>query len=52
MALKQRQAVFQVDRKKGQLVLEEVAEGVTVDEVRVKTGADFEIAEGGVGVME
>jgi 3-oxoacid CoA-transferase len=37
--------VFQVDRKEGGLTLTELAEGVSVDEVRQKTGAKFEVAE-------
>ncbi|KIX04848.1 uncharacterized protein Z518_05719 [Rhinocladiella mackenziei CBS 650.93] len=37
--------VFQVDRQKGVLTLTEVAPGVTVDEVKAKTGAKFAIAE-------
>jgi 3-oxoacid CoA-transferase len=36
--------VFQVDREKGGLTLTELAEGVTVNEVREKTGAGFEVA--------
>ncbi|KAI9874633.1 MAG: hypothetical protein M1823_007642, partial [Watsoniomyces obsoletus] len=44
-------AVFQVDRQKGGLTLTEVAEGVSVEEVREKTEADFEVA-GDLGVME
>lgn len=38
-------AVFDVDRAAGKLTLREVAEGVSVDEVRAKTGCDFEVAE-------
>ncbi|KYK57079.1 succinyl-CoA:3-ketoacid-coenzyme A transferase [Drechmeria coniospora] len=37
--------VFQVDRKKGQMTLTELAPGVGVDEVRSKTEADFAVAE-------
>jgi 3-oxoacid CoA-transferase len=37
--------VFQVDRKEGGLTLTELAEGVSVEEVREKTGATFEVAE-------
>ncbi|KAB8766450.1 hypothetical protein FH972_026610 [Carpinus fangiana] len=37
--------VFQVDRQKGGLTLTELAEGVTVDNVRAKTGAKFAIAD-------
>ncbi|KAK0387858.1 hypothetical protein NLU13_4103 [Sarocladium strictum] len=36
--------VFQVDRAQGKLTLTELAPGVTVDEVRSKTDADFEVA--------
>jgi 3-oxoacid CoA-transferase len=43
--------VFEVDRKKGGLKLIETAKGVSVDEVREKTDAEFEVAEN-VGVME
>jgi 3-oxoacid CoA-transferase len=39
-------AVFEVDRKRGGLTLTEVAEGVTVDQVREKTDAEFRVAEG------
>lgn len=38
------QCVFQVDRAQGKLTLTELAPGVTVDEVRSKTDADFEVA--------
>ena len=38
--------VFDVDRKAGKLILQELAPGVTVDEIKEKTGAKFEIAEG------
>lgn len=34
-------AVFNVDRKRGELELIEVANGVTVDEIRAKTECDF-----------
>ncbi|GAB7362772.1 hypothetical protein MBLNU230_g3076t1 [Neophaeotheca triangularis] len=43
--------VFQVDRTKGTLTLTELAPGVTVDEVKSKTDAKFEIAEP-LGSME
>ncbi|KAF2124785.1 3-oxoacid CoA-transferase [Dothidotthia symphoricarpi CBS 119687] len=36
--------VFEVDRERGGLTLTEVAEGVTVEEVRAKTDAEFEVA--------
>lgn len=36
--------VFQVDRKKGHITLTELAEGVTVDEVKSKTDAPFTVA--------
>jgi 3-oxoacid CoA-transferase len=39
------QCVFQVDRKKGTLTLTEHAPGVTVDEIREKTDATFEVAD-------
>ncbi|KAF2120293.1 hypothetical protein BDV96DRAFT_486242 [Lophiotrema nucula] len=35
--------VFEVDRKHGGLTLTEVAEGVTVEDVRAKTDAEFEV---------
>jgi 3-oxoacid CoA-transferase len=38
-------AVFNVDRANGRLTLIEVAEGVSVDEVKAKTACDFDIAE-------
>lgn len=37
--------VFQVDRVKGGLTLTELAEGVTVDDVKAKTDAKFAVAE-------
>ncbi|KAI0748320.1 3-oxoacid CoA-transferase [Daedaleopsis nitida] len=37
-------AVFDVDRHAGELTLSEVAGGVTVEEVRAKTGADFKVS--------
>lgn len=37
--------VFQVDREKGKLLLTELAEGVTVEEVEKKTDATFKVAE-------
>lgn len=36
---------------KGELILVEIFPGVTVEEVRAKTGADFRQAEGGVKVV-
>ena len=36
-------AVFEVDRAAGEIELVDVAAGVTVDEVRAKTGADFKV---------
>lgn len=36
-------AVFDVDRKNGQLELVELQEGVTLDEVKAKTGCDFTV---------
>ncbi|KAF9517572.1 hypothetical protein BS47DRAFT_1326367 [Hydnum rufescens UP504] len=38
--------VFDVDRKVGKLRLMELAPGVTVDEIKAKTGATFTISEG------
>ncbi|PHH60599.1 hypothetical protein CDD81_1426 [Ophiocordyceps australis] len=37
--------VFQVDRKRGTLTLTELAPGVTVDQVRSKTAAPFDVAD-------
>lgn len=37
--------VFQVDRKRGELTLTELAPGVSVDDVIAKTAADFHIAK-------
>ena len=37
--------MFDVDREKGVLTLVELAEGVTVEEVREKTDAAFVVAE-------
>ncbi len=39
------QCVFQVNRVEGGLELTELAPGVTVEEVRSKTGAKFVVAE-------
>jgi 3-oxoacid CoA-transferase len=39
------QCVFQVDRVKGELTLTELAPGVTVDEVKAKTDATFNVAD-------
>jgi 3-oxoacid CoA-transferase len=36
-------AVFEVDRVAGEMELTDIAEGVTVDQVRAKTGADFKV---------
>ncbi|KAL0947474.1 hypothetical protein HGRIS_013579 [Hohenbuehelia grisea] len=36
-------AVFDVDRASGELTLIDVAEGVTVDEIKAKTGAPFKV---------
>jgi 3-oxoacid CoA-transferase len=36
-------AAFDVDRSAGELELIDLAEGVTVDEVRAKTDADFKV---------
>jgi 3-oxoacid CoA-transferase len=38
-------AVFDVDRVNGGLTLIETAEGVTVDEIKEKTGCGFKVAE-------
>ena len=38
-------AVFNVDRANGGLTLTDLAEGVTLEEVRAKTGVDFKVAE-------
>ncbi|CCM02066.1 uncharacterized protein FIBRA_04142 [Fibroporia radiculosa] len=38
-------AVFDVDRNGGKLTLTEVQEGVTVDEVKAKTGCEFQVAD-------
>ncbi len=37
-------AVFNVDRHAGKLVLSELGEGVSLDEVKAKTGCDFEVS--------
>lgn len=36
-------AVFEVDRAAGEMELIELAEGVTLEEVKAKTGADFKV---------
>lgn len=38
--------VYEIDRKAGKTTLVELADGVTVDEVREKTEANFEVAAG------
>lgn len=44
-------AVFDVDRAAGQLTLTELAPGVSLEEVRAKTGCDFKVKEN-LGTME
>ena len=44
-------AVFNVDRAAGELELIEVAEGVTVEEVKAKTACDFRVSSN-LGKME
>ncbi|KAI0797618.1 3-oxoacid CoA-transferase [Abortiporus biennis] len=38
-------AVFNVDRQKGELHLVDMAEGITLEELKSKTGADFHVPE-------
>lgn len=38
-------AAFDVDRKAGGLTLTDLAEGVTVEEVKAKTGCEFKVRE-------
>ena len=38
-------AVFEVDRKQGVMTLTELAPGVTLEEVKEKTAADFKVAD-------
>ena len=38
------QCVFDVDRVAGKLTLTELAEGVSLDEVKAKTGAAFDVS--------
>lgn len=38
-------AVFNVDRKAGELELIELAEGVTLAEVKAKTGCEFKVSD-------
>ena len=38
-------AAFDVDRANGNLTLLDVAEGVTLDELRAKTGAEFRVSD-------
>lgn len=38
-------AVFNVDREAGELKLIELAEGVTLEEVKAKTGCEFKVSE-------
>lgn len=41
-------AVFDVDRKAGELVLVDVQEGVTIEEIRQKTGCEFQVRDPGL----
>ena len=43
-------AVFNVDRRAGELELIEIAEGVTLGEVKAKTGCEFRVSEN-LGMM-
>lgn len=43
-------AVFNVDRKAGELELIELAEGVTLEDVKAKTGCEFRVS-GSLGRM-
>lgn len=43
--------VFNVDRANGELELIELAEGVSLEEVKNKTGCDFRVPSGGPGQM-
>lgn len=38
------QCVFEIDREGGKMTLTELAPGVSLEEVRSKTGADYEVA--------
>ncbi len=38
-------AVFKVDRVAGELTLTDIAEGLTLDELRAKTACDFRVAD-------
>ena len=38
-------AVFDVDRAAGELTLTDIAEGVTLDELKAKTACDFKVAD-------
>jgi acyl CoA:acetate/3-ketoacid CoA transferase beta subunit len=40
------QAVFEIDRKAGKMTLIELMPGATLEEVKAKTGAKFEIGAG------
>ena len=37
--------MFEIDRKKGEMTLTELAPGVTVDEIKEKTAAKFLVAD-------
>lgn len=43
--------VFNVDRAAGELELVELAEGVTLEEVKSKTGCEFRVPSNGPGQM-
>ena len=38
-------AVFQVDRQAGELTLTDIAEGLTMEELKAKTACDFKVAD-------
>lgn len=40
------QAVFEIDRKAGKMTLIELMPGATLEEVKAKTGAKFEVGAG------
>jgi 3-oxoacid CoA-transferase len=44
--------VFDIDREAGELILTELAPGISIDEVQAKTGAPFKISEGLKGMED
>jgi len=44
--------VFEVDKKNGGLTLIEIAKGLTVDDIKESTAAEFKVVEGEIPLMD